>query len=118
MIRSTVLLPPPLGPSSATSSPLGTSNETLSTTLVAPNDFSRSRTTIPWGGEEESRRLNQAEDCAGSWPRQPLREKCPSDRCDNREPRASRLALRQPPAPMATTFFATMSYELHPTTDP
>src|SRR6185437_14396947 len=47
IMRSTVLFPPPLGPSSAVISPLGISKETWSTTFTAPNDLQRSRTTMP-----------------------------------------------------------------------
>src|SRR6185312_14037769 len=46
MIRRIVLLPDPDGPSSATSCPDGTSNDTPSTAWNEPNRFERLRTTI------------------------------------------------------------------------
>ena len=46
MIRSSVDLPEPLGPSSAVSEPSGISSETSSSATKSPNRFVTSRTAI------------------------------------------------------------------------
>ena len=47
MTRSSVDLPPPDGPSSAVSEPLGTSSDTFSSATKSPKFFETFSTTIP-----------------------------------------------------------------------
>ena len=76
MMRSSVVLPEPDGPSSATSEPCGTSRLTLSTATKSPNRLVMLRTEIPTPAPSSRRGVAPVASLALS--------RCTSRNCDDR----------------------------------